>query len=123
MSGNSLIIDTNIALYFLEGDTTLYYTLDGKIIYLSFITELELLSYPELTKYEESIVNEFINDCIVIDINKEIKKTTIELRNKYRIKIPDALIAATACYLRQPFITADKGFKKVDRLNLIFYEK
>jgi hypothetical protein len=44
MNGNSLLIDTNIALYLFNGDTTLSFVLDGKKIYISFITELELLS-------------------------------------------------------------------------------
>jgi len=118
-----MVIDTNIALYLLDGDTTLYYALDGKTIYLSFITELELLSYSGLTDAEEKIINQFINDCIIIDVNREIKGRTIELRRKYRLKLPDAIIAATTNYLKQPLITADQDFKKIDELNLIFYEK
>lgn len=43
MSGNSLLIDTNIALYLLNGDNTIAELLDGKDVYLSFISELELL--------------------------------------------------------------------------------
>ena len=71
MSGTSLIIDTNIALYLLGGDTTLAEVLDGKTIYLSFISELELQSYHGLTEAEEEIVNQFISDCIIIDITKK----------------------------------------------------
>ena len=123
MSGHSLIIDTNIALYLLDGDKTLYYVLDGKTVYLSFVSELELLSYPGLTKSEELLVNQFIEDCIVIDVNREIKNRTINLRRKYHLKLPDAIIAATADYLKQPLLTADYDFKKVDAINLLFYEK
>ena len=128
MSGHSLIIDTNIALYLLDGDKTLYYVLDGKTVYLSFVSELELLSYPGLTKSEELLVNQFIEDCIVIDANREIKNReiknrTINLRRKYHLKLPDAIIAATADYLKQPLLTADYDFKKVDAINLLFYEK
>ena len=128
MSGHSLIIDTNIALYLLDGDKTLYYVLDGKTVYLSFVSELELLSYPGLTKSEELLVNQFIEDCIVIDANREIKNReiknrTINLRRKYHLKLPDAIIAATADYLKQPLLTADNDFKKVDAINLLFYEK
>ena len=97
--------------------------LDGKTIYLSFVTELELLSYPGLTGVEEKIINQFIADCIVIDINKEIKSRTIEMRRQFHLKLPDAIIAATAVYLKQPLITADSDFKNLNDLNLILYEK
>ena len=123
MNGNSLLIDTNIALYLLSGDDTLSEVLDGKIVYLSFISELELLSYPGLTKHDEEILVQFISDCIVIDVNKEIKIKTIELRRTYRLKLPDAIIAATASYLKQPIMTADSDFKKIDSIDLIYYEK
>ena len=123
MNGNSLLIDTNIALYLLSGDITLSEVLDGKIVYVSFISELELLSYPGLIKHDEEIVNQFISECIVIDINKEIKIKTIELRRTYRLKLPDAIIAATASYLKQPIMTADSDFKKINSIDLIYYEK
>lgn len=44
MIGNNLLIDTNIALYLLEGGKTIATVLDGKDVYVSEITELELLS-------------------------------------------------------------------------------
>ena len=123
MNGNSLLIDTNIALYLLSGDSTLSEALDGKLVYLSSISELELLSYPGLIKHDEEIVNQFISDCIVIDINKEIKIKTIEMRRAYRLKLPDAIIAATANYLKQPIMTADSDFKKIESIDLVYYEK
>lgn len=123
MNGSSLIIDTNIALYLLGGDRTLSVVLDGETIYLSFISELELLSYQGLTEAERKVVNQFISDCIVIDINREIKDKTIVLRQTYRLKLPDAIIAATADYLKQPLMTADRDFKNIDRVDVIFYEK
>lgn len=44
MNGNAILIDTNIALYYLGGDTTIKDILAIREINLSFITELELLS-------------------------------------------------------------------------------
>jgi len=123
MNGSSVIIDTNIALYLFAGDSTLSKVLDGETIYLSFISELELMSYQGLTKTEGEIVNQFISDCIIIDINKEIKDKTVALRKVYGLKLPDAIIAATADYLKQPLMTADRDFKNVDKINIIFYEK
>lgn len=50
MNGNSFIIDTNIVLYILNGNKELAGLLDEKEIYVSFITELELLGYKGILK-------------------------------------------------------------------------
>jgi len=57
MSGNevSILIDTNIALYLFGGDARIADLLEGQVIYVSFITELELLGYPDLSSDEESL--------------------------------------------------------------------
>ncbi|MFA5973337.1 MAG: hypothetical protein WC780_13385 [Lentimicrobiaceae bacterium] len=44
MNGNNILLDTNIVLYFLKGEDTLIPLLEDKNLYLSFITQLELLS-------------------------------------------------------------------------------
>ena len=51
-----------------------------------------------------------------------IKKTTIGLKQKYNIKIPDAIIASTSIYLEIALITADKGFKKIQEIDLQLLE-
>jgi predicted nucleic acid-binding protein len=50
MNGNKVFVDTNIILYLLSGDITLAELLNGKQIYISFITQLELLSYSKSTR-------------------------------------------------------------------------
>ena len=44
---------------------------------------------------------------------------SILLRRDYRLKIPDAVIAASALVLAVPLISADTDFDKVDNLNLV----
>jgi len=122
MNGNSLLIDTNIALYLLDGDQTLAEILDGRDVYLSFITELELLGYQELREADIPRIQELVGDCIIIDLNQSIKRLTIELKRRQKIKLPDAIIAATSMYLNIPLLSADKGFEKVDELQFIKYE-
>jgi len=45
MSGNSFLLDTNAVLYVLNGDETLADFLFEKELYLSIISEMELLRY------------------------------------------------------------------------------
>jgi predicted nucleic acid-binding protein len=123
MSGNKIFIDTNIAIYLLNGDTSLAEILNYKQLYASFITQLELLGYPNLSEKQIQQIEFMLENCIILDINNKIKEYTIYLRKKHRIKLPDSIVAATALYLDLPLITADKGFEKIHELNLMMYEK
>ena len=123
MNGNKLFLDTNILLYLLQGDETLTHSLDNKQFYISFITQLEILSFSNLTKSSEKLINELLSECVIIDINSEIKRGAIELRKNYKLKLPDCLVAATAQYLDLPLITADSDFQKIEELKLIYYER
>jgi predicted nucleic acid-binding protein len=80
MNGSSFLVDTNIALYLLSGNTTIAEILDGSQLYTSFVTQLELLGYKGITSKELTSVKLFLNDCIIIDINKEIKKHTVAIK-------------------------------------------
>lgn len=122
MSGVNFLVDTNICLYLLSGNKTIADILNENNVFISFITQLELLSFNNLTKEENEIIRSFIDDCIVIDLNEDIKEIVIKLRNNNKIKLPDSIIAATSVYFDIPFITADKGFKKIEELNLLFYQ-
>ena len=80
MSGNKLFIDTNIVLYLLNGDQTLAELLHEKQLYISFITELELLAYQGITEGEQNIIEDFVNQCKVITLIEIIpsKKKLLE---------------------------------------------
>ena len=122
MNGNKLFLDTNIILYLLNGDTTIAEILNEKILYISVITELELLGYKGITIEEEETINDFVQQCKIININNAIKNETIHIRKNYNTKLPDSIIIASALYLDLPLITADSDFKRVDELTLILYE-
>jgi len=123
MSGNKIFLDTNILLYLLSGDETIAELLNGKQFYISFITQLELLGYTKLDKKQEEIILDLLSNCVIIDINDDIKARAIHFRKSKKIKLPDCIIVASALYLDLPIITADEEFKKVKELNLILYKK
>ncbi|MCO6487004.1 MAG: type II toxin-antitoxin system VapC family toxin [Phaeodactylibacter sp.] len=122
MSGSSLLIDTNIALYLLDGDTTIAELLNGRDVHVSFITELELLGFQDIKEEDRSIIEELLNTCIIVDLNQAIKGITIDLKQKYKLKLPDAIIAATSIYMNLPLISADKDFDRISDLQFIRYE-
>jgi hypothetical protein len=122
MSGNKMVIDTNIALYLLDGDEILKEYLEDKVFYLSSITELELLGYKGITETEEIAIEFFLEECSIVDMNRGVKDITINLRRNYKLKLPDAIIAATAIFLGIPLISADWHFDKIEDLVFIKYQ-
>lgn len=123
MSGNKIFLDTNIIVYFLNGDDTLTTFLDNKIIYISFITKLELLGYQSLNKNQETQIKNFLSECIVIGTNISIESEVIKIRKKHKIKLPDCIIMASAIHHDIPLITADRDFDKIKELNIIYYTR
>src|SRR5258708_36905696 len=113
MNGKEILIDTNIILYLLKGNDTLEEMLQGKEIYISFITELELIGFKNITANEEKQVTLLLKDCLIISLNTSIKEKYVEIRKKYQLKLADAIIAATAISTAIPLITSDKQFKIV----------
>lgn len=122
MSGNRIFVDTNILLYFLKGDQEVIEMLADKTPVISFITELELLSFPRITPDTESVIKGLLQNCIIIEMSLEIKELTIKFRRKSKLKLPDSIVAASAYYSKLPLLTADTDFRKLDELEIIIYE-
>ena len=123
MNGNSVLLDTNIVLYMLTGDKTLSDLLFNKKLYVSFVTQLELLSYPDLGKTEKIEIQRFLNDCVIIDINNRIKEEVVKIKSSSKIKLPDSIILGTSAYLGIPVITSDSDFNRANSVDVIYYEK
>ncbi|MCB8985056.1 MAG: PIN domain-containing protein [Ardenticatenaceae bacterium] len=61
----------------------------------------------------------FLALCERIDLTSEVVALTIRIRREYKLKIPDAIVAASALVAGVPLVTADAEFKKIEALNLI----
>jgi predicted nucleic acid-binding protein len=122
MNGNSIVLDTNIILYLLNGDEKLASILDGMQLFISVISEIELLGYYGLSAKDKTKIKSFLSDCSIIYLNNEIKDLSIMLKQKSKAKTPDAIVASTAIFLQLPIITADKGFQNMEDLDLILYQ-
>ena len=114
-----ILLDTNAVLYYLADNLISNISADFVI---SFITEIELLAYPNLSKNEENIIKTFLNLVEIVDINNSIKKLTIDLRKSFHLKIPDAIICATALYLKIPLVTNDRQILKIKDCPTMTYE-
>lgn len=118
MSGKKYLLDTNTALYVLGGKILSSSLPEGEYA-ISVITELELLSYSKITITEELLIKHFLNDIQIIELSKEIKRRTVAIRKKSSLKLPDAIIAATAIETDSVLITRDKKLLKISSLHAI----
>ncbi|WP_242027601.1 type II toxin-antitoxin system VapC family toxin [Cyanobacterium aponinum] len=88
------LIDTNIFIPLINEELTEVIP-EGNLGY-SIITKIELLSFPLLEKEEENLITKYLNTLSEIPVNKIVAEKTIYLRRKYNLKVPDAIILATA---------------------------
>jgi predicted nucleic acid-binding protein len=87
---------------------------------ISFVTEIELQVWnpPDLDLL--NIYQIFVSNSTIVGINDSIIQETIRIRKSFKIKLPDALIAATAIVNNLKLIADnDKDFKKVPELEYI----
>ena len=79
-----------------------------------------------LTSNDKALFDDFASMINVLDLppsNIVLKNKIIEIRNKYRLKLPDAIVAASAVVHDALLLTADKDFKKVKELQLKIIEE
>ena len=108
------LLDTNSVIYFFNGEEKI-----SKLIekakdqaYISFITKIEMLCFEIADKDVKKKIYEFLEEIKVISIDDEIIAQTIEYRKSMKMKVPDAIICATAKVRGLTFVTADKSLTK-----------
>jgi hypothetical protein len=105
------LLDTNAVLYLLGG--RLAGPLETGLYFISVITEMELLSYPSMDTAIELQIRSFLSKVIVLGLSKKVRENAIRLRKENRLKLPDAIVAASALSLDAVLFTNDKTLLKI----------
>jgi predicted nucleic acid-binding protein len=118
--------DTNTVIYYLQNQ---FSTAAEKFIdevvsnfqpAISIITEIELLCWKTATTDDLSLINSFIQNAVVFELDSEIKSKTVFVRKNSGLKLPDAIIAATAINSGLTLISRNRNdFRKVKEMILI----
>lgn len=108
------VLDTNIVIYLQKG--VLQKSLPIAHYGISIITEIELRAHPALTLQQRHWLELFINDIQVVGLTNTIKEKTIELRQQHRLKLPDAVVCATALIEQATLLTNDKSLQQINGL-------
>jgi predicted nucleic acid-binding protein len=108
------LLDTNVALYLLGG--RLAEPLPTGPYGISVITEMELLAWPSLTTKEEEKVREFLRQLVICELTPSIRTRAVQLRREQRLRLPDAIVCATAMDFAVELWTNDTNLAKVPGL-------
>ena len=77
---------------------------------------MELLAWPSLTEQEEQKVREFLRTITICELTAAIRGRAVELRKLYHLKLPDAVVCATALEFGVELWTNDADLAKVPGL-------
>lgn len=118
----SYLIDTNVVIDYLNNklSDSLSELLDGGIVGISVITRMELLAWRNASPQQLSILEDFVGSVVVKNLDEPVIIQGIEIRKNFPIKLPDAIIAATALVSGFKLITRNiADFKNIPNLELI----
>lgn len=116
MMTDRILADSNVVIYALQGLLHVRQLLDKRSVFISFITEVELLSFHKNTIQDIQHIREFIKYSHILEYSIQIKNIAIDIRRKYRLNLPDSFIAASAIEYNLPLISADPVFAKITEL-------
>jgi predicted nucleic acid-binding protein len=119
-----IVLDTNVIIdYFnnlliAEDEREITKLLGEDVFVISIITRMEVM-VGLLNEKKPTIFQAFINTATTLNILPEIEREAIEVRKTYKLKLPDAIIAATALFLDARLVTNDQsGFSRIPDLNI-----
>jgi predicted nucleic acid-binding protein len=125
--GIKYLWDTNTAIYYLQklfppsAEQFMDSILQDYQPSISAITEIELLCWKAANEEDLAVLTNFIEDSVIFELEKDIKLKTVDLRKNYKIKLPDAIIAATAIEHNLTLLTRNisdfTGIKNLALLN------
>ena len=108
------IFDSNIIIDFLNGHELAIDELNQyNLLRVSIITWIEVLSGVKTSK-ERKRADIFFQDFDIIPLNDDIAERAVQLRQTQRLKLPDAIILATAKAQNTLLITRDKKDFPID---------
>lgn len=118
MSGIDWLLDTNVVIGLLKGHPAALELVQRSGLTLqraavSQITRMELLGFPALTADEASAVTGFLSACHVQLIDDRVEAEAIRLRRTGRLKLPDAIVLASATALGASLLTLDRQLASI----------
>lgn len=110
------LLDTNAIIYLIGG--RLAAPLPAGHYSFSVISEIELLSFSGLSAEDEQKIGELLALLDRVELNQAVRLEAIKLRKQKRLKLPDAIIAASATIRNATLFTNDQAFHGTNGLTV-----
>ena len=117
--GQGYLVDTNAIIDYLENrlPAKTNKLIENLPIQMSVISRMEILAWQKASDSQLNFLKAFISASVVFNLDENIILKSIEIRKKYRLKLPDAIIAATAVSNNLHLLTRNtKDFTRVSEL-------
>ena len=116
MTGNKVLLDSNViidaAIKVIDIEKTIFHF---SYVYISLITYIEVLGYNFKDENEKILTTQLLEMFEIINPDIEIADLTINYRKIKKIKVPDAIILATARKLNAILLTSNiSDFSNID---------
>jgi len=121
---NQYLIDTNILIYYFNGELVVKPIIDEIITgnvggWYCPISWIELLCYPSLTEEQADEMREFLKLLNSVSLTESVLDSAAKIRRDYRLKLPDGLIAACALVNDYVLVTRNvNDFKRIHGLSI-----
>lgn len=120
--GQGYLMDTNVVIDYLGNKLPLSGAtfIDNLPGVISVITRIEILGWHNATPEQLAKLRPFIQNCVIYSLTEHYVQKTILLRQQHKIKLPDAIIAATAISEGLTLVTRNSlDFKNIETLELL----
>jgi predicted nucleic acid-binding protein len=115
MNGSRALFDSNIIIYISKRNIPFSFIDQFDDLAVSVITFMEVLGYSFENFDEEIFVRELLSVFRIIYVDQLIADIVVQIRKKRRIKLPDAIIAATAISKNLQLVTRNvEDFENID---------
>jgi predicted nucleic acid-binding protein len=124
MNGVEYLLDTNVVIAFLSGTEWARSFFekaksDGAAFSVSSVTRMELLGFSDITSEEETILAHILEAMRIAPISREVEDEAIKLRRSHKVKLPDAIVAATAIVTNATLVTADRSMVRLRSVRVL----
>jgi len=112
MNGERYLLDTNAIIAVLRGHQPALHLLSkAQWVGISILSQIELLAFPGLTDDDKLCFARFLERVDVVGLERsqrQLIESIVEVRRTPRLKLPDAIIVATALHSAATLLTEDQ---------------
>jgi toxin FitB len=117
-----VLIDTNLVICAASATDTVVrkFLLQDVIAFVSEVSRIEALGYWNITASEEAAIRRTLDTLVLLTIDGAVAEEAIRVRQRQRLSLGDAIIAATALVHDLTLATRNvRDFRSVPGLKLI----